>query len=919
MSTLSHDQWLVLSPYLDKALAMTDEERSTWLSSLRAENPNLAAQLEMLFREHRALSDEGFLENRSVGVPGRSGLAGQTLGVYTLISHIGQGGMGSVWLAERNDGRFERRVAVKFLNVALIGREGEERFKREGRILALLVHPHIAELVDAGVSQTGQPYLVLEHIEGDHIDRYCDQRRLNVAARIRLFLDVLGAVAKAHANLIVHRDLKPSNVLVRNDGQVKLVDFGIAKLLEGEGQSQEAELTVEGVRAMTPECAAPEQLRGGAITTATDIYALGVLLYVLLTGEHPVGRGIRTAADLVKAIVETEPIRPSEVVAPNRGNLEPVIHNAIRRRTTIYRLSRLLRGDLDTIVAKALKKEPTERYSSVTALADDLRRYLRNEPISARPDTLAYRGAKFVRRHRTAVALATLAIVATAGGVAGTLVQARRARVQRDFAFRQLSRAEAINDLNSLLLSDLAPSGKAFTVDELLGRAEHIVRRQHSGNDADRVELLISIGRQYTVQDEYEKARQLLEEAQRLSRAQPERSTRARASCALAQALSRGADLPRGEALFQEGIRELPDEPMFALDRVDCLLQGSEIAQNRGDAREGIARAQAAERLLTQWPFRSDTLELDTTIILADAYRDAGRLQETNAAFEQAAVRLAALGRDDTQRAGTLFNNWGVTLSISGRPLDAERVLARALAISRDSQGEGTASPMILVNYARALQDLGRVDQAADYAERGHAKAVQAGDNVAISQALLLRASIYRGMGDLDRSEQMLSEVEPRLRRNLPAGHIAFGTLASQQALNAQARGQMQTALQLANQAVAIGEGAVKAGREGAFYLRTFLMRRAEIELQFDHRDEAAEDAAQALSMLQEDAPPGTSSSYLGNAHLVLGRALQAQGKSEEARAAFRSAAENLQSTVGPDHPDTRSARQLAESETPRR
>ena len=172
--------------------------------------------------------------------------------------------MGSVWLAERNDGRFERRVAVKFLNIALMGKGGEERFKREGRILALLVHPHIAELIDAGVSQAGQPYLVLEHIEGDHIDRYCDQHRLPVEARIRLFLDVLRAVAKAHANLIVHRDLKPSNVLVRNDGQAKLLDFGIAKLLEGEGQAGDAQLTVEGGRAMTPECAAPEQLRGEA-------------------------------------------------------------------------------------------------------------------------------------------------------------------------------------------------------------------------------------------------------------------------------------------------------------------------------------------------------------------------------------------------------------------------------------------------------------------------------------------------------------------------------------------------------------------------------------------------------------------------------------------------------------------------------
>ncbi len=542
MSTLSPDQWQALSPYLDEALGMTDDERSVWLSSLRAENPSLADQLGMLLHEHRLLSKQGFLENSAIGVPGRPGLAGQTLGVYTLISPIGQGGMGSVWLAERNDGRFERRVAVKFLNIALMGIGGEERFKREGNILGRLAHPHIGELIDAGISQAGQPYLVLEHIEGDHIDRYCDQHRLPVAARIRLFLDVLGAVAKAHANLIVHRDLKPSNVLVRNDGQAKLLDFGIAKLLEGEGQAGDAQLTIEGGRAMTPECAAPEQLRGGPITTATDVYALGVLLYLLLTGQHPVGSGPRTAADLVRAIVDTEPIRASDVVT-SPGRTGVTSRSAARRGTTPHKLSRLLRGDLDTIIAKALKKEPAERYSSVTALADDLRRYLRSEPISARPDTLAYRAGKFVRRYRTAVAFATLAIAATAAGVAGTLVQARRARAQRDFALRQLVRAQATIEFNEFLLSDAAPSGKPFTVNELLGRAENILARQHTADDTSRVELMVVIGDQYSTQDEDAKARRVLEDAYTISRRLDESTARAEASCSLAGALARDGEL----------------------------------------------------------------------------------------------------------------------------------------------------------------------------------------------------------------------------------------------------------------------------------------------------------------------------------------------------------------------------------------
>jgi len=417
MSKLSPNQWQALSPHLDEALEMADDERAIWLSSLQSENPTLAYQLEILLGEHRDLSDEGFLEANALELPGEPGLAGETLGVYTLISQIGHGGMGTVWLAERNDGRFERRVAVKVLNIALMGKGGEERFKREGRILGRLTHSHIAELIDAGVSLTGQPFLVLEYVEGDHIDRYSDQNRLDVRVRVRLFLDVLRAVAQAHDNLIVHRDLKPSNILVRTDGQAKLLDFGIAKLLEGEGQPGESSLTLEGGRALTPEYAAPEQLKGEPVTAVTDVYASGVLLYVLLTGRHPAGAGPHTPASLINAILETEPPRPSEIVARTQKNEEASVTNAEKRATTPDRLARMLRGDLDTIVAKALKKNPRERYSSIKAFADDLQRYLRHDPITARPDAIAYRAGKFVRRHRSNIAatvLRTLALMSTA-------------------------------------------------------------------------------------------------------------------------------------------------------------------------------------------------------------------------------------------------------------------------------------------------------------------------------------------------------------------------------------------------------------------------------------------------------------------------------------------------------------------------
>jgi serine/threonine protein kinase len=418
MPALSPDHWRALSPYLDQALDIAPEKRAAWLESLREQNPDLARDLQTLLKEHHEIGDEGFLQGGAATHPSLLPLAGQAVGAYTLESPIGQGGMGTVWVARRSDGRFEGHAAVKFLNVAFLGGAGEERFKREGSFLARLAHPNIAHLLDAGVSASGQPYLVLEYIEGNHIDKYCNEHALDIEARIHLFLDVLAAVAHAHANLIVHRDIKPSNVLVTGDGHVKLLDFGIAKLIEDEAAA--TVLTREGERALTLAYAAPEQVTGNAITTGTDVYALGVLLYLLLAGKHPAESALQSPAGLVKFITDTEPPRPSDVVG------------------STHKLRRVLRGDLDTIIAKALKKNPVERYASVTAFAEDLRRYLGYQTISARPDSLAYRARKFVRRYRVPVAAAALVIASLSAGL--YLANRERAIAQRRFMeVRQLA------------------------------------------------------------------------------------------------------------------------------------------------------------------------------------------------------------------------------------------------------------------------------------------------------------------------------------------------------------------------------------------------------------------------------------------------------------------------------------------------
>lgn len=448
MTKLSPDQWQEVSPYLDEVLQLAKEARADWLASLRKHHGDLATRIEDLLKEHNEAVQEGFLERspRSFG-----GLAGQRVGAYTLVSQIGQGGMGTVWLARRNDGRFERQAAIKFVSIALAGHAAEERFKREGSILGRLTHHHIAELLDAGVSTNGQPYLVLEYVEGKEIDEYCDQHSLNLEQRIRLFLDVLAAIAHAHAHLIVHRDIKPSNVLVTTAGDVKLLDFGIAKLLEGEGKAGlPTLLTRDGGSVLTPQYAAPEQLSNGPITTATDIYALGVLLYFLLTGQHPAGAALHSPAQLMKAVIDIEPPRPSDTVAENHSP-----QTAASRSTTPEKLSRQLRGDLDTIIRKALKKNPTERYGSVTALADDLSRFLRHEPINARPDSFRYRARKFLVRNRTAVLLSASALILVITSLSLGLYVANRQRKIAEHRFAQVRQLankfiELDNDIRGL-------------------------------------------------------------------------------------------------------------------------------------------------------------------------------------------------------------------------------------------------------------------------------------------------------------------------------------------------------------------------------------------------------------------------------------------------------------------------------------
>ena len=433
LASLSASEYARLSALLDDLLETGSADRESRLSELDRVEPATARWLREVLAAQGSERLQRFLESRDIVAreaaawPGAdAALVGREFGPYRVLSLLGHGGMGSVWLAERTDGLFTRRLALKLVHPALMGEVMLERLGREREILASLTHPNIARLLDAGVAADGQPYLALEYVAGSPLSAHCDEHCLSLRERLELLRQVLSAVHYAHAHLVIHRDLKPSNILVSEDGQVHLLDFGIAKLVTEAGAAQATELTLMGGRVLTPDYAAPEQIAGMPITTAADVYSLGVMLYELLTGERPYRPKRASRGALEEAILE------EAIIAPSHLELSDAAAQA--RRTTPRKLTRMLSGDLDTIVLRALRKDATERYATVNALAEDIERFLRGEAILARRDSLIYLARKFAWRHRVAIGVAGVVVLTLAGGLAATSYEATVASAQRDAA-----------------------------------------------------------------------------------------------------------------------------------------------------------------------------------------------------------------------------------------------------------------------------------------------------------------------------------------------------------------------------------------------------------------------------------------------------------------------------------------------------
>ncbi|MBW8312976.1 MAG: protein kinase [Rhizobium sp.] len=667
------ERWTTLSLLLDELLEMEPPARDRRLGEIALADASLGEELRRLI----ALEDErpDFLAESVVDASLFAPQPGQSIGPYKLERPLGEGGMGQVWLALRADGLYHRRVALKLLRPGLGDAGLRQRFTRERQILARLGHAHIARLLDAGVSSDGQPYLALDYVQGEPITQYAQQLKLPVHARLKLFLQVCAAVSHAHANLVVHRDLKPSNILVTSAGEVCLLDFGIAKLLD-ESPGDTTEITGTGTRAFTLYYAAPEQLRHGVITTMTDVYSLGVVLYELLVGRKPYDPARSTDAAWEEAILGADPVRPSQAAyrhAREAGDPHP------------RRLSHELAGDLDNILLKALAKAPEDRYVSVEALAQDLRRHLDGEPVLARPQSLGYRAAKFARRNSVALGVgATISalVVAALGFMAWqterALQEAERAQAMQDFVIALFENTEQANgdgglDARTLLdagvrRADTELRGQPQARAELLGLIARL--RQGLGDDRQALELLDRQSGLLGGLPGDAPARLGVESAALRGRSlralgQPEVCVRALLPW-LPVAQQQSAAQPRATAEF-----------LSQLGRCHRRLGGREVARDlfgRALALRGAGDA-------------SKALQAESRADLAGLLADEGRYEEAVTAMREALGLLRESGGDRNALGVEVWRELGTFQRALGDPVEGESSYRQALQIALDRFG----------------------------------------------------------------------------------------------------------------------------------------------------------------------------------------------------------------------------------------
>jgi len=743
--------------WLDRLLAADEPEREAELAALSKTHPELHARLRRLLASALAPDKTRMLANPVLeGVTRLSEDAmrvlqpGDVLAGYRLIREIGRGGMSVVWLAERADGVVKRNVALKMPMFMLQGAGDAERFARERDALAALSHPHVARLYDAGVLPSGQPFIVLEHIDGAPLTVHCDAQRLSLRARLRLFLQVLAAVEHAHKHLVVHRDLKPSNILVDGDGQVKLLDFGIAKLL-GEQDPVAAPTQVGG--AMTPLYAAPEQLHNAAISTLTDVYSLGLVLHELMTGALPY-RSAGTHASMVE-ILET--LRRGALPRASHAALEDAAALA-RGRPSAAKLRGELVGDLDTVISKALRIPPDERYGSAAHLAEDIRRYLDSQPIAARPPSFWYSARLALSRHRVAAGVAAVGFTLVAGASVVAWQQHRESRAHAE-------RTAAVRDFMFELVSDVEkPEGQdsEVTSKQMIDGAVARARRDFGAQPQLQGELLGELGRMYLRIDEIDAAIPALEEAVALleKSSPPGDAALNRARAFLAAAWLQTSDDQQRTGTLAAQARQACNTPDTECAKVRVYAGStlSQIASFAGDDERALAEIRRtvtdAEIAFGEDPENFAMQLLHLTLVA----RNAGHLVEASDAVK----RALSLTGDLQMRAA---NRRGLerTMAIVDYDLGHYEAARTRLATLQSTASDRDERALLARLLANVELELGNAESALENAESAIAliEAEQAGE--ALAYALQAKARAFALMGRADDAIKAINDVQRRL------------------------------------------------------------------------------------------------------------------------------------------------------------
>jgi eukaryotic-like serine/threonine-protein kinase len=712
----------------------------------------------------------------------RDRLIGTRVGAYRIVSVLGSGGMSTVYRGERADSQFHQTVAIKVLQHATLHPRLRSRLHSERHILATLDHPSIARLIDSGDLEDGTPYLIMEYVDGESIDRYCDKRSLSVRERVELFITVCGAAHYAHRNLVVHRDIKASNIFVTDQGAPKLLDFGIAKMLAPESLSHTLPVTRLQERILTPENAAPEQVLGRAITTATDVYALGVLLYQLLTGRSPYRLLSYSQLQLERAICMDDPARPSQTVVAKLQGESDADRSLISERRSLspQRLRGRLGGDLDAIVAMAMRKEPDRRYPSVEALADDLRRHLSGQPVRARQGDWRYNSAKFLRRNLLSVVGAATAFVGLLIIAGVTLGQNHRIRLARDAAAEERDRAQQVSAFMVDVFSKADPfnaQGRETSAKDLLDRGAEEISRNTNLQPEVRAQLLESIGLAYRRQGLYNGAIPLFEQAVEIRRqARPmDNSNLAAALANLSQALSDAGRLASAEAYIQQALAlSQTGEAAPSALTADILFQYGHFLLNAkseperarqlfeealrvyrstpGDQHLGIAETLSAIATVATW---------SGDFVVAEQYqRQVINLIRTPRNHPDHAVALAQLGYILTQR---------------GKYTEAEQTLDEALQIERgvfgaDNQRLASIKALLGVVYERQ-GDLVRAQSSTEDALRITINR-QGASHYMTGYYLDALANLYLDANNLIAAESSARQALALYENALPARHL---------------------------------------------------------------------------------------------------------------------------------------------------